>query len=214
VHEFVSDGFASEAKLSALRALAEMTPTVSGPKPPGKLFVFSADGDHMMPRSFAERLLLARYGGVDHVDFDGGDATVTAAVSERRKSVAAPCRPVVRGVVRGFSAAAVAQAAAKEEAKALEAKAAAAEASGGDAEGFRSAADAARLRQRVARLEGLAARWATVAGGHGVFFGDQPLASEKYRLHLEDIGLVASRSEYLAALKEARAIANAKGRRA
>jgi hypothetical protein len=248
VSSYVADGYDSEAKLEALQRLplAAASRSGRGPQPAGKLFVFSADGDQMMPRSFPERLLMARYGGVLTVDHKGTDAVLTpmnhgnqnTSDGRRASTAAAPASPrgggrwsllrasvVTKGFVPGrtFAASAVAQEQALEAVRSLEAAQAAAEAkSDADADADadagaseakrQKALEAARVALRVARLEGLAGRWGTVSGGHGTFFGDQPAASDKYRSHLESIGLVGDRRAYLAALKEARHIANSKGK--
>jgi len=64
--------------------------------------------------------------------------------------------------------------------------------------------------ERLTRLEGLASKWAVLGGQHGTFFGDQPKPAEKYRSHLEGLGLVAPQKLHVEAIREARLIARAK----
>ena len=145
----------------------------------------------MMPVDFAERLLFSRYGGVGlgHLDEErDGD-----------------------GGAKGRAATA-AEAAAHEEVLLADAALHEAERAGRRqaAKEARAALAGHRMLERIARLEALSFKWATLVGGHGTFFGDQPLASEKYREHLEALGLIAPRRVWLLAVKEARQMAASK----
>ena len=145
--------------------------------------MFSAADDALMPQMFAEELLLARYGrGPPSEKAPSSDGINGARV---RADFSTPAN--------GSSA------------FATESRATASMQHGEEAENSEQ-----EQLERLTRLEGLASKWAVLGGQHGTFFGDQPKPAEKYRSHLEGLGLVAPQKLHVEAIREARLIARAK----
>jgi len=149
----------------------------------GKLFVFSAAEDALMPQVFVEQLLLARYGeGWSEIapSRDGlhdAEARADSSSSAGGDDMTA-VESVTAGIVQHSEGSAI--------------------------------SEQQQLEERLARLEALAPKWAVLEGQHGTFFGDQPKPADKYRSHLEGLGLVAPQKLHVEAIREAKLIARAK----
>ena len=164
---FITDGYDNVTKAKRLH---------------GSLFVMSADGDAMMPSSFADALLDARYSKPPPVERNGArcddgkkkpDAVGSSILHSIFISLGSP-EPSTSGVQTHSTS------------------------------GTTSLTTGAEVALKaIAEEEQEKTKCAIVlAGQHGTFFGEQPEQAAVYHAHLVKLGLVADRQTIISALKE------------